>query len=96
MINGGVLATAIIEVHAPLELVYQQRDSFGSPPLMSNRILYFNFIKHRPIVEGHQEGVPDGTLRWVMVIDAKSVIFFTEDLGTKSINPRIGGGGIRA
>jgi hypothetical protein len=63
---------------------------------VSNRVLNLDFIEHSPVIECHEESVPNGPLRRVVIFYAKTLFFNTKDFSTKSVNARVGGGRIGA
>jgi hypothetical protein len=81
---------------APFELVDQQRGSFSAASFVSNRILNFNFIQNRPIIQLNQEGVADGTLGRLVVFHTEAFLLYTVDLGTEGINTWVSGRSICA
>lgn len=62
---------SLIEVvrDVPLELVDQQGSTLCSPPLVANRVLDLDFFELGTVIQLNQECIPDGALRWVMVVD---------------------------
>jgi hypothetical protein len=73
----------------PLELVNEQRGSFGSSLLVSNGVLNFDFFKDRSIIEFNQEGISNGSLGGIMVINAEAFVFNAEDFGPQCIDTRV-------
>lgn len=66
-----LLLMSLIEVvrDVPLELVDQQGSTLCSPPLVANRVLDLDFFELGTVIQLNQECIPDGALRWVMVVD---------------------------
>ena len=59
-------------------------------------ILDFDFVEDGAVIEFDEEGVADGALLGIVVVDAELLVFDTVDLGTECVDARVGGSGIGA
>ena len=85
-----------VELDAPFELVDQQRCTFRSSPLVSHRILDFHLIQDGSVIKCDKKCVPDRPFQGVVVINAKLLVFNTEDFSAEGVDAGIGGGRICA
>lgn len=80
----------------PLELRQQKRGAFRTPALMSNRVLHNNFVQDGAVVQGDEEGVPDGPFGGLVVVYGELGVFDAVDLGAEGVDARVGGGCVGA
>ena len=82
-----ILVSLVVVVgNVPLEFVDQQRRAFGPTPLVANGVFDFNFIKNGSVVQLNEEGVADGSLGGVVVLDTETLLLDAVNLGTEGIN----------
>ena len=84
------------DITVPLELVDQQGRAFSSAPLVSDRVFDLNLVENSPIVKFYQEGITDGALGGVVIVNTEALVFHTVDLGAESVDPWVGSGGVSA
>ena len=72
------------------ELLDQQRYAFGAATPVANGV-FDGFVELRPVAQFDLERVGDGALFGVVVIGGEGWLLDAFDLGTQSIDPRIGG-----
>lgn len=77
-----------------LEFLEQQRRAFSPSTLMSNGILDFDFLKYCSIIEFDEKGIRNRPFRRVVIVNAVRPLLNTVYLRTKSVDARIGGGGV--
>lgn len=78
---------------------YAHSDTEGTsadPSPMSNGIFDLNFVEDGSVVQFHKESVADGSLFGVVVISAELLLLHAEDLGSESIDTRIGSNFVKA
>jgi hypothetical protein len=63
---------------------------------VANGVLDFNLIKNGSVVQLNKEGVADGSLGGVVVLDAETLLLDAVNLGTKGVNSWVCSSGISA
>lgn len=89
-----LVSLVVVMGDVPLEFVDQQWGAFGPTPLVANRVLDFNFVKNSSIVKLNEEGVADGSLGGVVILDAETLLLDAVNLGTEFINSWVRSRGI--
>lgn len=79
-----------------LELGHEEGGALGAAALVADGVLDLDFVEDGAVVELDEEGVADGALLRVVVVDAESLVFDAEDLGAEGVDARVGGGGVGA
>lgn len=85
---------SLVEVvrNVPPEFVDQQGSALCSPPLVANRVLDLHFFELSAIGQLNKECIPNGALRWIVILDGESWLFNTVNFGTKLVDARVRGG----
>lgn len=78
------------------EFCHQERGALAPPPLVSNRVLDGDLVEDGTIVQFDGNSVSDGPLLRVVVLGGEGFVLDTSDLGTESVNSRVGGSVIGA
>lgn len=73
-----------------LELGHEQGSALSAAALVANGVLDLDLVKDGAVVELDKEGVSDGALLRVVVVNAELGLLHTVDLGTESVNAGIG------
>lgn len=63
---------------------------------MADRVLDDNFLELGSVVQFNEEGVADGSLLGIVVVDAKVLVLNTVGLGAQLVDARVGCGGVLA
>jgi hypothetical protein len=91
-----LMSLVVVVGNVPLEFVDQQRRAFGPTPLVADGVFDFNLIKNGSVVQLNEEGVADGSLGGVVVLDAETLLLDAVNLGTEGINSWVRSSGIGA
>lgn len=63
---------------------------------MANRVLNLNLFEHGSVIQSNQEGVTDGALSRIMVLNTESFLFDTVDLGAELVDAGVRSGSVGA
>ena len=91
-----LMSLVVVVGNVPLEFVDQQRRAFGAASLVADGVFDFNFINNGSVVQLNKEGVADGSLGRVVVLDAETILLDTVNLRTEGINSWVRSSGISA
>jgi len=91
-----LVSLVIVMGDVPLEFIDQQWGAFGSTPFVADWVLDFNLIENGSVVKLNEEGVADGSLGGVVILDAETFLLDAENLGTEGIDSWVRGSSISA
>jgi hypothetical protein len=75
----------------PTEFGKQERGAFLATAPVPNRVLDFDLIKYRTIIQLDEKRISDRAFFRVVVVHTKALILFTINFGTKCVDARVSG-----
>jgi hypothetical protein len=75
----------------PPEFGKQERGAFLTTAPVPNRVLDFDLVKYRTIIQLDEQRISDRAFFRVVVLHTEALILDTMDLGTKRVDTRVSG-----